>query len=73
MPQNTLNMLNDKSTLLIRQWLGTIRQQAIIWANADPHLCRHYHDYAHMASLGYNELRSQFSSATVTDFTGAIL
>ena len=33
-----------------RWWLGAVRQQAIIWANVDPDLCRH------MASLGHNEL-----------------
>ena len=34
-----------------RQWLGAIRQQAIIWANLDPDL------YPHMASLGHTELK----------------
>ena len=35
----------------LRQWLGAVRQQAIItWANVDPDLCRH------MASLGHNVL-----------------
>ena len=31
-----------------RLWLGTVRQQAITWANVDPDLCRH------TASLGHN-------------------
>ena len=30
--------------------VGAIRQEAIIWANVDPHLCHH------MASLGHNKL-----------------
>ena len=34
----------------VRQWLGTVRQQAITWANVDSDLCRH------MASLRVNEL-----------------
>ena len=31
-------------------WLGAISQQAIIWINAAPDLCRH------MVSLGHNDL-----------------
>ena len=33
-----------------RWWLGTVRQQAITWANVDPDLC------CHMASPGHSEL-----------------
>ena len=35
---------------LCTQWLGTVRQQAITWANVEPDLC-HY-----MISLGHTEL-----------------
>ena len=37
------------------QWLGAVRQQAITWANFDPDPWRH------VASLGHNELTSQFN------------
>ena len=33
-----------------RKWLGTVKQQAITWTNADLDPCRH------MVSLGHNEL-----------------
>ena len=36
----------------LRWWLGTIRHQAITWANVDPDLC------CHMASLDHNGLNS---------------
>ena len=36
---------------LFRKWLGALKQQAITWANVDPHLCRH------MVSLGHNKLK----------------
>ena len=35
-----------------RQWLGDVRQQAIIWGNVDPDPCRH------MVSIGHNELNA---------------
>ena len=44
-----------KTSLMINQhwlkkWLDAVRQQAITWANVDPHLCHH------MALLSHNEL-----------------
>ena len=41
-----------------RQWLGAVRQQAIVLAIIDPHLCRR------MVSLGHNELFNQPHTAT---------
>ena len=37
--------------LMISQWLGAIKQQAIAWTDIDPDLCRH------KASLGHSELK----------------
>ena len=50
MPQD---LTIEKSTL-VQVMLGTLRQQAITWANVDPNLC------CHMASLGNNELKAYF-------------
>ena len=41
----SLDLTDGKSTL----WLGAVKQQAIIWANVDPDLCRH------ITLLGHNE------------------
>ena len=40
-----------RSQYWVRQWLGTVRQQAITWANVDPDMCHH------MAWLGHNGLK----------------
>ena len=48
MPQN----LTNERTTQVRQWLGTIRQQAITWSNVDPDIC------LHMAWLGQNRLKN---------------
>ena len=46
-----INVTEDKSTSVkINQWLDTIKQQAISWANSDQDL------WHHMASLVNNEL-----------------
>ena len=42
-------LINEKS-ILFRQWLGAVRQQAITWTNIDLDLCHH------MASQDHNEL-----------------
>ena len=44
----SLDLTEDKSTLIQVMWLCAIRQQAIIWASVDLDLCRH------MVSLGHN-------------------
>ena len=43
------DLTDDKSTL-DQVMIGAVRQQAIIWANVDPDLCRQ------MAPLGLSEL-----------------
>ena len=47
----TLDLTEDKSTLVQEVMAWCLRQQAIAWANVDPDLCHH------MASLGHNELK----------------
>ena len=49
MPQNS-----EISQHRFSQWLGAIRQQAIIYVNVDPYLCRH------IASLDHKELTEYF-------------
>ena len=50
-----LDLAGDKSTL-VQVMVVAVRQQAIIWANVDPDLCRQ------MSSLGLNELTNQTKS-----------
>ena len=47
----SLDVTDDKSTL-VQVMVAAVRQQAIIWTNVDPDLCRH------MASVGHKELNN---------------
>ena len=47
--------------MYLGKWLGSVRQQAITWANIDSYLCHQ------MISLGHNELRHKQVKVNIVD------